>query len=213
MGNQYQTKAKNKLEVTFKEREKTSLLYCVVLSILLLFTFCTNTLEAKLQLGAETISMNKASPSLDTMMEKNKLVGEIHYSYWFWDIYDAYLYSKDGEFNWKNNFILKLKYLRAFSGESIVEETINQIHKQQGNKVSKADLKAWKKSLIKIFPEIKKNNQLIGAYDKVGLTRFYDGKGKFLGEVKGQLFAKAFFDIWLGDNAQEAYLSRKLRGI
>lgn len=197
----------------FKERAKTSHLCGAVLGVYVLFPYVAHALETKDRLKSEVVQIKHVTPSLKSIMQDQRLVGNIHYSYWFWSVYDAYLYSKDGKFGWNKNFVLKLKYLRDFTGKSIVDETIEQIHKQQGDKVPQTALTLWEKELIKIFPDIKENDQLIGVYDIRGITFFYNGKGKFLGKVKGQPFAKSFFDIWLGDNAQEADLSRKLRGL
>jgi hypothetical protein len=207
----------NNIKVQFKtlslESARASILCGAVLSVLALFPFCANALEAKTKSGVQTVFMYQDAPSLNAILANKTLVGRIHYSYWFWSVYDASLYAKDGKFSWSRDFVLKIKYLRDFSSQSIVEETIKQMRKQQGNKVSKVDLDVWGKSLAKIFPEIKENDQLIGAYDVRGLARFYNGKGKFLGEIRGQLFIRSFFDVWLGNHAQEPDLSRKLRGL
>lgn len=155
---------------------------------------------------------NHDAPPLAKYTNNTILVGKIHYKYWFWEIYDAYLYSNNGSFSWDNDFILKIRYLRDFSSESIIKETIKQIRSQKNNEVTDSLLSKWEGKLMKVIPNIKEKDVLIGIYNVNGLTLFYMGNGQYLGSIKGKLFAKCFFNIWLEDN-KDIELSRELRGL
>lgn len=140
------------------------------------------------------------------------LIGEIKYSFWFWDVYDAKLYAHKRKFSWSSPFYLSLKYLRDFDGKDIANETIKQI-RQLFPKTTPSTLDLWEQKLIAIFPnKIFKNDQLIGYDNNQGQTYFFDKQGSSLGHIDSREFAKQFFSIWLSPKSQNPDLSKKLRG-
>lgn len=171
-----------------------------LLFALSLFIFCCG------HLYANTISFSKVEK------QNPQLVGKILYTYWFWDIYYAALYAPTKNFSWRHSFFLKLTYLRDFSAKSIIEETIDQMTSQT-QKNSDDDLKKWQNQLQNIFPDIKKNQSLIGYYDGKQRTLFFTGQGRYLGQVDSLAFSKSFFAIWLSDQSENLELSRQLRGL
>ncbi|MDA0910153.1 MAG: chalcone isomerase family protein [Proteobacteria bacterium] len=144
--------------------------------------------------------------------ENPQLVGKILYTYWFWDVYYAALYAPTKDFSWRNSFFLKLTYLRDFSAQSIIEETIDQMSSQTP-KNNNDDLKRWQKQLTVIFPDIKENQSLIGYFDGKQRTLFFTGQGKYLGQIDSLAFSRSFFAIWLSDQSENLELSRQLRGL
>ncbi|OIN84658.1 hypothetical protein KX00_591 [Francisella sp. TX07-6608] len=59
--------------------------------------------------------------------QQSQQVGKVHFSKWFFDVYDAELYSENGHFSWDKPFLLKIHYLRSFSGKNIANHTVKEI--------------------------------------------------------------------------------------
>ncbi|MCF6764229.1 chalcone isomerase family protein [Thiotrichales bacterium 19S3-7] len=154
-----------------------------------------------------------AQPSLDNLKFKNNvLIGEIHFRFWFWSIYDAKLYSTQKPFKFNQGFLLEITYLRNFSSQAIAKESIQQIQ-SQNPQLNQELLDQWQRQLEKIFPNIKEGDQLIGYYSPKGYAYFYDKNANFLGQIDSPEFSRYFFDIWLSDKSENITLSRKLRGL
>ncbi|MDE4953229.1 hypothetical protein NAI68_11040, partial [Francisella tularensis subsp. holarctica] len=61
---------------------------------------------------------------------KSQQVGKLHFSKWFFDVYDAELYSENGHFRWDKPFLLKIHYLRSFSCKNIANHTVKEIYEK-----------------------------------------------------------------------------------
>ena len=171
-------------------------------SLMLLFCF----------VSVSSISLANELSFANIRTENSALLGKIQYRYIFWKVYNASLYSTSKPFSWQKPFYLKLHYLRDFSAKDIIDNTFEQIAKQKRS-IAPAKLKSFRSQLQDIFPDIKKNDRLIGYFDGQKETTFFNGAGKNLGHIDSALFAKAFFSIWLGDHSQNKKLSKKLRGL
>ena len=96
------------------------------LVIVILFFFNINILIAdtpKLYFDTETKKIIKKH------LPEYKIVGKANYSFLIWNIYDATLITKSGEFN-DDEFVLVLKYNKVIKKERLVDETINEFKKQ-----------------------------------------------------------------------------------
>ena len=67
---------------------------------------------------------------LNKFFSSYNLVGEVNYTHLFWDLYDAKLLTKSGDFD-KSKFALVLKYNTKISKKSVVKETLSQLKKQK----------------------------------------------------------------------------------
>lgn len=128
------------------------------------------------------------------------------------NIYDAKLWVKEGFSapNYPNSsFALELRYLRNFSGISIADRSL----KEMRNIGSVSDSKAqdWLDLMRKIFPDIKKGDQLIGIHRADGSASFLLN-GKQIGEVRDTEFNRLFFGIWLSSKTSEPKMRRELIG-
>ena len=61
----------------------------------------------------------------------------------------------------------------------------------------------------KAFPDVKKNDTLVGVSVPGKGARFYS-QDKFIAEIADPEFAKAFFDIWLSPKTSEPKLRARL---
>ena len=146
----------------------------------------------------------------DLKLQNSKLVGKAHLEVFFFNIYDAELLNNDGKFNFNKPFLLKIKYLRNFSGESIATRTIKEMQRQHPE-----DVRKHKKDYLEIFdkliPDVKKGDLLYGYMNKDGNGYLYT-QTKFIGKIPTKQLSMYFFEIWLGDNTSMSKMAKELRG-
>jgi hypothetical protein len=148
--------------------------------------------------------------SSQAMPDNIKLVGQGQFSYLFWDLYQAQLYTADGQ--WSNYqqsapLVLKLTYQRDISKADFIEATVDQWKHLQG-KVS-AQHQEWAKHLDKLWTDVKKGDQLSCVLLADGTVQFYFND-KLLGDVADPAFGPAFLDIWLSEKTSAPKLRKQL---
>lgn len=138
-----------------------------------------------------------------------KLVGQGSLHYFLWHIYDAKLYSSNGEFSFTNPFSLRLEYKRKLYGAEIADRSTEEIRKLGFN--DEVKLAAWHAQMKEIFPDVDKGVSLTGFYKPNSPTVFYKNDTK-IGTIKDSDFGKWFFGIWLNENTSEPTLRKSLLG-
>ncbi len=138
-------------------------------------------------------------------------VGKIHFSKWFFDVYDAELYTQDGHFNWNKPFLLKIHYLRNMDGKTISKHTVKEISYQHPQQV-KANYQEYRDTFNQLIPGVQNGTNLYGYMDENGKGYIYSDNG-LIGEIPGKELSKYFFEIWLSDNSSYQNLSKQLRGL
>lgn len=142
-----------------------------------------------------------------------KSVGQGQYSYLFWDLYHAVLYSEDGRFlDYQHTRPLKLAltYQRTITVEEFVDATLAQWKLQHGA-LTPAQ-KRWAGELRRIWRDVKAGDKLACVYTQAGDTEFWLND-ELLGTVSDQSFGPEFLDIWLGDKTSEPKLRQQLLGL
>ena len=99
-------------------------------------------------------------PTLPLMQK----IGAVQYRYWFWKVYDIQLYAKQKPWSNQQPFALKIDYLRDFTKQQIVDETMKQIRRQTHNYSSHA-LQQWRQQMLDIFPNVRSGSILVGYFD------------------------------------------------
>lgn len=143
--------------------------------------------------------------------QESQQVGKIHFTKWFFDVYDAELLTKNGEFSWNKLFLLKIHYLRSFSGKSIAKHTVKEIYSQHPQ-ITKPKYQKYREVFNNLIPDVKKGSNLYGYMDNDGYGYLYTGN-KLLGKIPSKQLSKYFFEIWLSDNSSDINLSKQLRGL
>ncbi|AKH92838.1 chalcone isomerase family protein [Francisella tularensis] len=143
--------------------------------------------------------------------QQSQQVGKVHFSKWFFDVYDAELYSENGHFSWDKPFLLKIHYLRSFSGKNIANHTVKEIAEQHPQ-LAHTTLDKYKEIFTRLMPDVKNGTNLYGYMDKDGNGYIYSDKG-LLGEIPNKTLSKYFFEIWLSDKSSHIKLSKQLRGL
>jgi len=135
-------------------------------------------------------------------------VGEGRMEYLFWDIYDATLFSRSGDFSLGAHPVkFKLTYLRDFEANEIVKAT-----NEQWELIGKADLvNKYDEQLLSLWPNIRKGDSLTLITDEQGKSTFLYNDEK-VGVIDDIAFSSDFLAIWLSENTSEPALRKKLLG-
>lgn len=136
-----------------------------------------------------------------------KRIGSGRLSFLFWDVYDAYLYSTQNNFDHEQTSALSIKYLVDISGEEIADRSAEEIRNLGFNHEIK--LATWHSQMKEIFPNISEGTTLTAIYIPNQEVRFYK-EGDRLGVVQDKEFGYWFFNIWLSENTSQPELRRQL---
>ena len=149
----------------------------------------------------------KSELIISKYLDKKFLIGSANYSFLFWNIYDAELYSTSNKFN-SNELAIILKYNRSIEKETLVKETINDIKEQKN--ISKEQEEKWKSLLESIYIDTKTNKKFIAI--KINNKSIFYYNNKKLHESFDEEFNQLFFDIWLRSNSKNPNFTRTLLG-
>ena len=150
---------------------------------------------------------SKSELIISKYLDQKFLIGSANYSFLFWDIYDAELYSTSNKFN-SNELAIILKYNRSIEKETLVKETINDIKEQKN--ISKEQEEKWKSLLESIYVDIKTNKKFIAI--KMNNKSIFYYNNKKLHESFDEEFNQLFFDIWLRSNSKNPNFTKTLLG-
>ena len=149
----------------------------------------------------------KSEAIISKYLDQKFLIGNANYSFLFWNIYDAELYSTSNKFN-SNELAIILKYNRSIKKETLVKETINDIKEQKN--ISKKQEEKWKSLLETIYIDTKTNKKFIAIKIKNKSIFYYNNKK--LHESFDEEFNQLFFDIWLRSNSKNPNFTKTLLG-
>lgn len=125
-------------------------------------------------------------------------VGQTRLSVYFWDVYDATLYSPSGKYKQDERQALLLAYLRDIKAKDLIETTEEEWQKLELNSDKHEQ---WLEKLDAIWPDIKEGDCLLLVEKKDGTAEFYQGD-KLLGEIEDKDFTEQFLAIWLSENSR-----------
>ncbi len=138
---------------------------------------------------------------------KKFLIGNANYSFLFWDIYDAELYSTSKKYN-SNELAIILKYNRSIDKETLIRETINDIKEQKS--ISNQQEEKWKSLLESIYIDTKTNKKFIAI--KINNKSIFYYNNKKLHESFDEEFNQLFFNIWLRSDSKNPNFTKTLLG-
>ena len=138
---------------------------------------------------------------------KKFLIGSANYSFLFWDIYDAELYSTSKKYN-SNELAIILKYNRSIDKETLIRETINDIKEQKS--ISNQQEEKWKSLLESIYIDTKTNKKFIAIRINNKSIFYYNNKKLY--ESFDEEFNQLFFNIWLRSNSKNPNFTKTLLG-
>jgi len=177
-------------------------------SVKLVMLFYMNSLLKSLCFSVLILSLVqgvKANPSIqysENLMSGAKVQGQGRMTYWGFDLYDAKLL----QLNNSSGYALRIDYLKNFKSDDLREQTIKEMT-QLG--VPEENRKKWSNDLKDIFPNIATGNSLTAIYrPKVGTIFLHNEK--YIGQMAGDDFSKAFFAIWLDPRTSAPQLRSQL---
>jgi Chalcone isomerase-like len=135
--------------------------------------------------------------------------GEGDLKFFGFKVYDARLWTQLKPHSTTEIFALQLIYDMSFKGREIAERSVAEMRKVGYKDEQK--LKRWGEEMLRIFPDVKKGDALIGVSIPGKGAKFYS-RDKLIATAEDVEFAKAFFDIWLSEKTSEPKLREKLLG-
>jgi len=130
--------------------------------------------------------------------------------YMIWNVYDATLFTPNGDYKSDSPFALELKYLVDLKGDKIAERSIVEMRKQ--GFLNEEKLNQWEEKMKEIFPNVEKGSSITGIRDSKGNAIFYKNE-KLIGKFEDTEFTKNFFDIWLSPKTSEPEMREQLLGL
>jgi hypothetical protein len=159
--------------------------------------------------GASTEAAATSSVASDThtelrdLLPQHKLSGKGRLTVWGFDVYDASLWVTPGFKADKLTalpFALELAYLRDFTNTDIAERSL--VEMRRSATISDAQAKAWTAAMLRVIPNVKKGDRIMGVY-RPGTGAAFLVNGKSAGEIMDAEFARLFFGIWLSPKTSE----------
>jgi hypothetical protein len=159
--------------------------------------------------GASTEAAATSNAASDThaelrdLLPQHKLSGKGRLTVWGFDVYDASLWVTPGFKSDKLTalpFALELAYLRDFTNTDIAERSIVEMRRSAN--ISEAQAKAWTAAMLRVIPNVKKGDRIMGVY-RPGTGAAFLVNGKSAGEIMDAEFARLFFGIWLSPKTSE----------
>ncbi len=155
-----------------------------------------------------TTSAN-ATSLIQKQIPDAQMVATSRLTVFLFDVYDASFYTVEGKRQLTPPYALKLAYLRDIKGEKIADQSTEEIRNQ--GIVDEVTLADWHSQMRKIFPNVKKGDNITGVYKDLNACSFYKNDS-FIGQINQKQFCEAFFDIWFGEKTSQPALRNKLIG-
>ena len=154
-----------------------------------------------------------AFPLIKQMEELDVKVGEGYLSFFGFKFYKAELFSNssfDKKNIFSNKFALQIKYYKGFTSKKISDLSIKEIRKLRLGDDEK--LQKWSQWMVKNFPDVSKNDSLVGVYSpKNAFVLYYNNV--YFSSSSDIEFSRSFFSIWLDKKTSEPTLRKKLLNI
>ncbi len=139
-------------------------------------------------------------------------VGQGHFRYLFWSVYDAELATQDGRYidvAQSRPLALTLTYQRDISRDEFIDATLDQWRHVYGD-VSPVQ-QQWADALKSIWQDVRDGDQLRCYVDADAVSHFYLNN-KPIGHISEPLFSEQFLAIWLDERTSAPSLRRELLG-
>lgn len=194
-----------KLATAVRSFIQRALILMMIMSVLVLTAFSSSQASTE---NPASVSGVSATSGWDAFLPTPQPVGQGQFRRWGFLIYDATLWSSNGQFKATEPFALRLSYARSVSRDQIVDASLDQMRKLG---IDVAEQPDWTDKLRQVFADVNKGDALTGIYTPgKGAVFFYNDQ--LTGQVDEAL-AKAFFSIWLDPQTSEPDLRLSLLGL
>ena len=160
-----------------------------------------------------SIALQDSSAGVLELFPQYRLVGKSRLTFWGIQVYDASLWAAPA-FKANNlssqSFALELVYLRDFESKKIAEKSISEMRRSTAlTAITDAQAKAWTLELMRVIPDIKKGDRVLGE-NRPDVGAVFRVNGQISGEIRDVEFARLFFGIWLSPQTSEPTLRSAL---
>lgn len=137
-------------------------------------------------------------------------VGEARYQLLAIPLFEAELYTANGDFSWAQPFALSLTYERSIRAASLVNRTMLEMSERGAGSVE--SLSALRSPLMACFADVERGDRITGVSTGPNTATFYHNGAQSC-TIAWPNFRRHFFGIWLdARGGQAARLSAQLRG-
>jgi hypothetical protein len=139
--------------------------------------------------------------------------GKDRFTYFGFEVYDATLWTSPGfepTAAHEHELALELQYLRNFEAKDIAQRSIQEMRRIA--KPSTGQEQAWMAQMLRVFPNIRKGDRLLGV-QRPGQAAVFWHNGQLRGEIADPEFAKLFFGIWLSPRTSAPAFRARLLGL
>lgn len=153
-----------------------------------------------------------ASADWRSALPEARPVGGGEFTWFGLSLYSARTWSPVTPLAWTQPFALELTYHRRLSRDTLVEASLDEMRRLQGDRLSAATLERWAAVMREAFVDVQPGMRITGVYLPGTGCRFYVD-GQLRREVGDAEFARAFFAIWLDPRARDGQLRQRLSGL
>ncbi|WP_457977520.1 chalcone isomerase family protein [Ectopseudomonas composti] len=140
------------------------------------------------------------------------LIGSGDFSWFGFSVYNAKLWSPVERVDFTQPFALELTYRRTISRDTLVDTSLDEIRRINGEPLDREQQNAWAQQMSQAFVDVKDGTRITGVFLPDAGCRFYvDGKLQHI--IDDPEFARAFFSIWLDPQTRSPKLRAALLGL
>jgi len=137
------------------------------------------------------------------------IIGEGTLKVFFMEIYDLQLIADSPTFSWKNKFKLDFIYTRDLKKESVIKSSIKELRRQSS--VSESDIESWQGYLEQSINSVQEGTHATVLWNPEGHIIFHYENYEPI-TIDDEDFARAFLNIWLGDETSQPKLRSEILG-
>lgn len=152
-----------------------------------------------------------AQASWQDALPEARLIGGGDLRLFGFRIYTARLWSPTEPFRADAPFALELTYHRSIERDDLVEASLKEIRRLNGDAINAAQLQRWQAQMRRAFVDVQPGERIIGVHLPDQGARFYAGT-RLQHEIADPEFARAFFAIWLDPRTRNPELRARLLG-
>ncbi len=137
------------------------------------------------------------------------IIGEGTLKVFFMEIYDLRLIADSPTFSWQNKFKLDFIYTRDLKKDSVIKSSIKELRRQSS--VSESDIESWQGYLEQSIRPVQEGTHATVLWEPEGqITFHYENSDPTT--IKDEDFARAFLNIWLGEETSQPKLRSEILG-
>ena len=138
-----------------------------------------------------------------------KLIGQGTLKVLFFEVYDIRLLADSKPFSWKNKFQLEFEYKREVKKETVIESSIKEMRRQSS--FLDKDINKWQEYLEISIKPVQEGSQATVTWNPNGQITFHYQSSEPT-TIEDENFARAFLNIWLGEETSQPKLRNQLLG-